>query len=60
MATIPGVTVTTGGGNGMTPDTAWSHTGTLKMLDQITAAGGDMWSTPMMRLGTLFIGIKGE
>ena len=60
MATIPGVTVTTGGGNGMTPETAWSHTGTLKMLDRITAAGGDMWSTPMMRLGTLFIGIKGE
>lgn len=60
MATIPGVTVTTGGGNGMTPETAWSHTGSLRKIDEITADGGDMWSTPMMRLGTLFIGIKGE
>ena len=47
MATIPGVTVTTGGGSGqpvgggvsMTPETAWSHTGVLEMIDAITAAG---------------------
>lgn len=68
MATIPGVTVTTGGGSGqpvgggtsMTPETAWSHTGVLEMIDAITASGGDMWTTPMMRLGNVFIGIKGE
>ena len=60
MATIPGLSVTTGGGSGMTPDTAWSHQHMLKRLDQITEAGGDMMITPMMRLGTLFMGIKGE
>lgn len=60
MATIPGVSVTTGGGMGMTPDTAWSHKHQLKLLDAITAKGGDMMITPMMRLGTLFMGIRSE
>ena len=60
MASIPGVTVTTGGGNGMTPESAWSHRHMLKQLDNVTAGGGDMWITPMMRLGTLFMGIESE
>jgi N-acyl-D-amino-acid deacylase len=60
MSMIDGLSVTTGGGNGMTPETAWSHTGMLTMLDKVTAAGGDMMVTPMMRLGTLFMGIHSE
>jgi hypothetical protein len=60
MASIDGLRITTGGGNGMTPETAWSHRGMLRMLDKVTAEGGDMWITPMMRLGTLFMGIHSE
>lgn len=60
MASIDGLRITTGGGNGMTPETAWSHRDMLRMLDKVTAEGGDMWITPMMRLGTLFMGIHSE
>eukprot|EP01050_Picozoa_sp_SAG11_P027115 SAG11_NODE_6740_length_1256_cov_1.764909_2_plen_253_part_00 len=42
MANMPGLAVTTGGGNGMTPESAWSHRGMLKALDSILAKGGDM------------------
>ena len=51
MSSIPGVNFTTGGGNGMTPESAWSHKGMLKKVDGVNANGGDMMITPMMRLG---------
>eukprot|EP01045_Picozoa_sp_COSAG04_P038333 COSAG04_NODE_10223_length_795_cov_0.807471_1_plen_213_part_00 len=64
MATTPGLTVTTGGGTGgMEKDQAWQFAapgGQMERLANVHANGGDMWITPMMRLGTLFIGIKGE
>merc|ERR550514_1176490 len=60
MASIPGVSFTTGGGNGMTEETAWSHRGMLKMVDRVNENGGDLMVTPMMRLGTLFMGIHSD
>ena len=47
----------------MEKDQAWQFAapgGQMERLANVHANGGDMWITPMMRLGTLFIGIKGE
>lgn len=57
MSSIPGVSFTTGGGNGMTKESAFSHRGFMKAVDSVNSKGGDMMVTPMMRLGTLFMGI---
>jgi N-acyl-D-aspartate/D-glutamate deacylase len=60
MSSLPGVSFTTGGGNGMTKERAWSHRHMLKQMDRVNEHGGDMMITPMMRLGTLFMGIHSD
>ena len=58
MAKLDGVTFTTGGGTGMAKKP--NHAFLLKRLNEVNQTGGDMWSTPMMRNGTLFFGIEAD
>lgn len=60
VSSMPGVSFTMGGGNGMTPESAWSHRDFLKTVDDVNRIGGNVMITPMMRLGTLFIGIHSD